>query len=241
MILRPFWQYYGGKWRMAPQFPQPEHSTIIEPFAGAAGYSTRYYDRRVVLIEKDPTITALWRYLIAVSPAEILRLPINIQSVDDVHGPPEARSLVGFWLNAGVSAPRREPSAWMRSGRMRSGTHVGRFWSDRVRTRIAAQVLFIRHWQIIEGDYTAAPSTKATWFIDPPYQIAGTHYRHSSRSIDYRALGSWCQARTGQLIVCENDGADWLPFLPFRVVANRKLNGSREALYYRHINAPMPA
>ena len=40
--LRPFFCYYGGKWRAAPKYPPPEHDTIVEPFAGAAGYATRY-------------------------------------------------------------------------------------------------------------------------------------------------------------------------------------------------------
>jgi len=42
--LRPFWRYYGGKWRAAPSYPSPRCETIIEPFAGAAGYSLRYPD-----------------------------------------------------------------------------------------------------------------------------------------------------------------------------------------------------
>lgn len=25
----------------------------------------------------------------------------------------------------------------------------------------------------------------------------------------------WCQSRRGQTLVCENDGATWLPFQPF--------------------------
>src|SRR3990167_8941757 len=51
--LRPFWTYYGGKWKVGPRYPVPLHDTIIEPFAGAAGYSLRYFDRKIILIEKD--------------------------------------------------------------------------------------------------------------------------------------------------------------------------------------------
>jgi hypothetical protein len=33
--LRPFFGFYGGKWRDAlKHYPPPEHDTIIEPFAG---------------------------------------------------------------------------------------------------------------------------------------------------------------------------------------------------------------
>jgi hypothetical protein len=33
--------------------------------------------------------------------------------------------------------------------------------------------------------------------------------------IDFRALAKWCRARQGQVIVCENSDALWLPFRPF--------------------------
>lgn len=81
-----------------------------------------------------------------------------------------------------------------------------------MRERVASQVTTIRHWQIIEGDYTAAPDLEATWFIDSPYEGAGRHYVHGSRGIDYAALATWCRARRGQPIVCEQEGANWLPF-----------------------------
>jgi hypothetical protein len=74
----------------------------------------------------------------------------------------------------------------------------------------------IRHWTLIEGTYDAAPSVSATWFIDPPYQIAGKHYRFGCEGIDYASLGMWCAARQGQVMVCENVGAAWLPFRPWR-------------------------
>jgi len=45
-MLRPFWRYYGGKWRAAPRYPAPRHDLIIEPFAGAAGYAMRYPDQK---------------------------------------------------------------------------------------------------------------------------------------------------------------------------------------------------
>ena len=74
--LRPFFGFYGGKWRDAlKHYPAPSHATIVEPFAGSAGYSVRYANRRVVLCELDPVIAGVWRYLIRVKPAEILAIP----------------------------------------------------------------------------------------------------------------------------------------------------------------------
>jgi hypothetical protein len=50
----------------------------------------------------------------------------------------------------------------------------------------------------------------ATWFIDPPYVDGGKSYRYSE--IDYPKLAAWCLRLRGQVIVCERQGADWLPF-----------------------------
>ena len=84
-----------------------------------------------------------------------------------------------------------------------------------VRSRLAEQVEHIRHWKVIEGDYSAAPAIEATWFIDPPYQKMGKYYHHSAKKLDFDLLGQWCGERQGQVIVCEGAGADWLPFKPF--------------------------
>ena len=245
MNLRPFFCYYGGKWRAAPKYPAPEHDTIVEPFAGAAGYATRYPDRKVVLVERDPIIAGLWRYLTRVTPAEIERIPSTIPeggSVDDLPVCEEARWLVGFWLNGGCSSPRKRPSAWMKealrgdSERWPSGktAGLGSYWGDKVRTRIASQVETIRHWQVVEGSYERAPDASATWFVDPPYEKAGKHYRFGAEKIDYEGLAAWCVSREGTVIVCENVGATWLPFEPFgRFKANESKRGgktSEEAL-----------
>ena len=231
--MRPFFYYFGGKYRAAVHYPPPQHGTVIEPFAGAAGYSTRYYRKDVLLIDADPVIAGLWNYLISVPASEIRRIPLldHDQTVDDLVGwPQEARWLVGFWLNAGVNRPRRRPSAWMRSGK-----RPGSYWGERVRESIATQVEKIRHWRVIHGSYEDAPELEATWFIDPPYQKAGKSYVYGSLGIDYGKLGAWCKGRKGQVIVCENHGAEWLPFRPFRDIrgtSGRHRTGvSKEVVY----------
>lgn len=225
--MRPFFCFYGGKWRAAPLYPAPTHDVLVEPFAGAAGYATRYADRRVILVEKDPSIADLWRYLIGVSSAEVRRIPLlgPEQTVDDLPAHPEVRALVGFWLSKGSAQPKRSPSSWMRAG-----THATSFWGEAVRERIARQVDCIRHWRVIEGDYSSAPDVKATWFVDPPYQRQGRHYRCSSAAIDFVRLGEWCRSRRGQVVVCEQDGASWLPFRPFATIkANESRNGRKRS------------
>jgi len=209
--LRPFFSYYGGKWRDALKlYPAPLHSTIIEPFAGSAGYSLRYANKKVVLYEIDPVLVAVWQYLIKVKSSEIRGLPDlpHNGTTDDLKIAQEARWLIGLWLNRGTSSPRKSPSKWMRDG-----IRPGSFWGNRVRNTIASQVESIRHWEVHNSGYVECIDRKdTTWFIDPPYQVAGRHYRFGSEVIDYEVLGEWCRGRSGQVIVCESEGASWLPF-----------------------------
>ncbi|WP_176064140.1 hypothetical protein [Anaeromyxobacter diazotrophicus] len=215
--LRPFFGYYGGKWRDATKYyPEPKHGLVVEPFAGSAGYALRYAHLKVVLCELDPVVFAVWKYLTKVKDSEIRKLPLLRpgQSVDDLHLPPEPSWLIGFWLNRATASPRKNPSAWMRSG-----VRPGSFWGERVRDTIASQVEFIQHWKVYHRSYENCPVKKsATWFIDPPYQRAGKHYKLGSEQIDFRQLADWCRSRKGQVIVCENQGADWLDFQPLASV-----------------------
>lgn len=221
--IRPFFGYYGGKWRDAlKNYPQPQFNTIVEPFAGSAGYALRYPHLTVILCEIDPILCGVWKYLIRVKPQEILAIPdLDPEgSVDDLRICEEAKWLVGFWLNRGVSRPRKTPSRWMRD-KIRPGS----FWGERVRQTIASQVEAIRHWKVHPGSYQDYPSNpKATWFIDPPYQEAGRHYRHGPEAVDYSHLADWCRSRRGQVIVCENHGAKWLPFKTVAAVKTTRAN-----------------
>ncbi len=207
-VARPFFGYFGGKWRDTPRmYPFPKYNRVVEPFAGSAGYAVRHHYLDVVLVEADPVVAAVWRFLIGATRSEILSLPdVRAEaSVDDIDCCDEAKWLIGFWLNRGVARPRKRPSKWMREG-----IRPGSFWGERVRDRIADQLELIRHWTVVEGDYRSVPDgdEPATWFIDPPYEVAG---RHGSAGIDYDELGTWCRQRHGQVIVCEHTGASWLP------------------------------
>lgn len=211
-FLRPFWRYYGGKWRNAPHYPPPVHGVIVEPFAGAAGYSLRHHRHDVILVDKSPIIAGIWRYLITADPDEI-RHADDIPdggTVDDIRGPDALRWLAGFWCNNAVVAPCKRPSKWASRG---PDVHDWGGWNHRSRERIASQVPHIRHWQVVEGTYADAPDIVATWHIDPPYiGRAGRHYPHQPD--DFADLGAWCRTRRGQVMVCEQAGADWLPFRP---------------------------
>jgi hypothetical protein len=208
--LRPFWYYFGGKWRAAPKYPPPRYKTIVEPFAGAAGYSMLWHDRDIVLCDKDPTIAGLWRWLISADSEEILALPDLLpgQKVRDLGLHPAAAALMGFWCNNGVTTPRQSNSKWSRAlGKNGWCRERGRF--------IAAQLPYIRHWRVVDGDYSTLPNNEATWMVDPPYQVMGSFYKYGAKAIDFASLGDWCATRQGQVIVCENAGARWLPFRDF--------------------------
>jgi len=227
--LRPFFSYYGSKWRLAPRYPKPVHDTIIEPFAGSACYSLTYPERRVRLFDKSEHVVGTWRYLIGASEAEIRALPdIGPETlIDGLPIPQEAKWLIGWWANRATVSPRSKMSAWMR----RDTLSQSNVWGTGARERIASQLHAIRHWTITQGDYRDATDIEATWVIDPPYQgRAGKQYVHGSDAIDYADLGAWCKSRPGQVIVCENVGADWLPFAPWRQTKGARKQ-SREAIW----------
>ena len=227
-MIRPLFSFFGAKWRLAPHYPPPEHDTIVEPFAGSAGYSCRYPDKSVILVELDPVIAALWRWLIAAPSAEILALPLLEPGCLVPAGlRAEAATLIGFWCNKAATYPRRSiTGTW--------GTrYPDQFWGTNIRARVARDVERIRHWKVLEGPYYIAPPITATWFVDPPYvgrrlvskyrgggppltRAVGDRYRHGSRDIHFEHLGTWCKSRRGLVIACEAAGADWLPFRHFK-------------------------
>lgn len=214
--MRPFFSYFGSKWSSAPKYPQPKPGQlVIEPFAGAAGFSTRIQAREVLLIERDPTVAALWRFLLNATPDDVLGLPDLEpgQKVRDLGLPAGPSALIGFWCNKGTTRPRQTLSAWASLPR-----GARQFWGEAVRRRIAGQLHRLDGWTLIEGDYSAAPDVDAFWFIDPPYIDQGRHYRHGSDALDFAGLARFAQSRRGQVVCCEQAGAQWLPFRPFATV-----------------------
>jgi site-specific DNA-adenine methylase len=230
--MKPFWRYYGGKFRAAPRYPKPLHRTIVEPFAGAAGYSLRYHDHDVVLVERYAVVAEIWRFLIGSSPSDIRKIP-EVEDVDELPSwvSEGGRALVGFCMNDAATSPCKRIS----KGRLKL-RGMGRHFEGWCRARIeliASQVDLIKHWKIIEGDFELSPSARATWFVDPPYQLAGRYYKHTLSTLDYSRLAGWCRSRDGQMIVCENVGATWLPFWPWAdIKAGPKTKTSAEAIWY---------
>jgi len=215
---RPFFKYAGSKWRLVPFYPYPCHDTIIEPFAGSACYATRYHEREVILIEKDPEVFALWKYLISAPSNEIGSLPTSeLSRGQDLRMLPisfGASLLIRQWQRVGMS------NCWTVSD---WNDKPGQ-WSSKCRDNIARNVEGIRHWKVINGDAIAISEgfsrlgviQKATWFVDPPYEGLPLY---GSKEIDFHGLARWCKSLPGQVIVCEQASATWLPFVPFRTIA----------------------
>lgn len=229
--MRRFLPYYGGKTRTAGYYPYPSYEQIVEPFAGGAGYAIKHYSRQVRLVDLDERTCAVWNYLIHVEPDELLQIPVPEETVDELAGyPQEVRWLVGWWMQpAAAGGPGTKWTPW--SAARKGGADV---WSEAIKQRLASQVIRIRHWTVEHASYDTIEPEPATWFVDPPYQIKGRHYRRGTFGIDYPALAKWCLSLPGQVIVCENEGANWLPFHPlYRSQATQGTGGLKEKHYSR--------
>ena len=198
------WSYYGSKTKLVDLYPPPKTDKIIEPFCGSAKYSLKYWNKQVLLMDKYSVVVELWKWLQKQSRNEILDLP-NMEKGDDLRLldlPKEAKYLIGFCINRGSVAPKNIASGFNN-------------WNED-KIRIADNVFKIKHWEIVQGSYEDLPNENATWFIDPPYEFGGEHYKESTANIDFGKLGDWCKSRNGQVIVCENTKAQWLDFKPMK-------------------------
>ena len=213
--------YYGGKARIAGRYPAPLYRTVIEPFAGAAGYSMHHLRKgnidRAILIEKDPRVFELWRRLLAMTPEDVLNIPIpkaGDETADFFYMTTATSN--GVAVSRRMTVTKRMPEL-----------------VEMMRRRVAGLLPFAQgHVEVIHGDYRDAPDVEATWFIDPPYQphpdkatSSKTHCAQGlgyapgcdASCLDFPSLGEWARTRRGQALVVEQEGADWLPFV--RVLA----------------------
>ena len=226
--MKPMFLYLGAKHKLARDLGRPRYPHVIEPFAGSLGYSCYWEPPQVTAIERDPIIAGIWRYLIRVSPDEIMRLPSRIDNVAEISGNTceEARHLIGMWLNRATAQPVKRRSAWAKRP-----AYAPYFWGEQIKLRLATQVPKIKHWRLIEGDWWEIANTEAHWHFDPPYIKAGKHYKYNK--IDRAALAEWCRTRAGFVQICEASSATWLPFESYAEVTthHNSQRTSREAVY----------
>jgi hypothetical protein len=209
----PFY-YYGAKSKLARYYPAPKYDTIVEPFAGAAGYSLHWAtpDTRVILCELNPKVAGIWRRIQGMTAEEVEGIevpPVGTRT----HEWLILAGCAGASFSGAMMRPNSNPDGYVVTSRMvKVFPHIQR--------RIIKALPLVRNWKILEGSYeTTCPDVEATWFVDPPYQVQldrpqgnGAGYACGSSGIDFPALGRWCRERRGQVIVCEQKGADWLPF-----------------------------
>ena len=198
--------YYGSKSKIVDYYPPPKHKRIIEPFAGSARYSLKYWQNDVLLVDKYPVIVEVWNYLKNASEADIKGLPKldTGQTIDDYDLSDIERKFMGFMVQDGTTGMRRTASYFA----------VKRM--DEKFNFIIENLHKIKHWEIKLGSYDELENEEATWFIDPPYEFGGHEYKCSNKNIDFNKLAEWCKERNGQAIVCENTKATWLPFKPMK-------------------------
>ena len=202
------WSYYGSKKSIIDFYPAPIYNKIIEPFVGAGSYALKYWDRDVVIMDKYEVIYRIWKWLQKCEISDIEKLPHFLTPDDNLNNYnfdcEEAKLMMGFIIAKGVERPRNKPTLRAKIDR----PNTINFTLNKIKDNLHK----IKHWTILHGSYDKLKNEEATWFIDPPYQFGGHAYVENK--INFNELSNWCKNRKGQIIVCENTKADWLPFLP---------------------------
>jgi len=215
--------YYGSKSKIVKLYLPPTKDVIIEPFAGSARYSLMYWEKDVRLYDLNPNVINMWHYLQSASEQDILGLP-KLKIGDDLRNfdlSEGEKCFLGFCVNMGSANPRNVLTKWA---------------SEEITNqiiKISKSVFKIKHWHIELNSYNSIKNIDATWFVDPPYQFGGEHYPFSNKNLDFKQLGEWCKSRNGQVIVCENTKADWLPFKPMVRIQGQKNTFTTEAVFYQ--------
>lgn len=216
--------YYGSKSKIVDYYPPPKHKRIIEPFAGSARYSLKYWQNDVTLIDKYENVIKVWQWLKECSEDDINGLP-RLKKGDDIRkmNLSDAEFLfLSFACSAGSSSPRYT---------------VSKFGEQNAKTLYSNTLKHlhkIKHWEIKLGSYDELENVEATWFIDPPYQFGGHEYKHSNKQINFTELAEWCKTRRGQTIVCENTKANWLSFKPVIEFTGTQKLTTVEAIWSNH-------
>jgi hypothetical protein len=217
--MKPFFSYYGAKYTASAYLGKPRRDLVIEPFAGSAGYATRWNARHVRLYDVSLDICNLWDFLIRCSDRDIMAIPDQFHDIGDVMSLPiGAQMLVRFWIAKGRAEPSGAISPWYHQWRSATDCRV---WSVAVKHRIIKQKPLIQGWTIDNLSWDKIPIVEAHWHIDPPYNNGpGSRYPHSN--VDFPALAVWCRDLPGAVDVCENEGATWLDFEPLcEIVSSR--------------------
>lgn len=219
--MRPPFSYFGSKWFGAERYGAPRRGLVVEPFAGSAAYSVRWDAPLVRLYDKSENVCHAWDWLTNCSIEDIRRVPDAFRSTEEWLALPDGpRQVVGWNIGfSQMTMPKTLKSWYLHYTNTGERTSVLKtcpsklYWGPAVKARLIRQRPLIDKWTIECCSYHDIPNIDAHWHIDPPYQgKPGRCYEHSE--IDYKHLAQWCREREGTVDVCENEGADWLPFTP---------------------------
>lgn len=230
----PFMKWFGSKWRLAKKYPPPKHLTIVEPFAGSAGYSCLYHNRQIFLADTHKNVVDLWNLFIYHS-EQIEPIPVDLppySKFESLALSREQELVLNAWQRTNTVTMTRHTSSW--------GSKPGQ-WIESTKNRLMNQCRMIGHWSVRHATWHETfdrfRDLPVTWFIDPPYQYG---YDYRQPRIDYKLLGEQIRTLKGQVIVCEGIGKngekpDWLPFVELAsnvVTMRRDLGRTCTELFY---------
>lgn len=212
--------YFGRKGRIARHYPKPLYETVVEPFAGSGAYSLYWAPHKALLIDRDQRVVDLWHRLIA----------MGKDGIASAKAPEVGERTHDMWYLISLAS---SASLLLQNGF--TVNEWGRISWDRSRKIALKHYDTASRFDYVQGLYSDAPDIEATWFIDPPYQKVQKGYKFGKDTIDYEQLAEWVRTRRGQVIVCEQEGADWLPFEPFVDTQNIRGSGiSKEVIWTRN-------
>ena len=186
--------YYGAKHEKAHKYPPPRFDLIIEPFAGAEGYSCHWARHRVTPScydrhERTPGHSCRQADLgsgsvgntpgvrsVILNDADkgvvdtwhrVQRMTADdVRSLDAELDKERTYERLVAWAGGNRTNRLFDTNGEKVTSRMRSHRSG---WGN-VRERIIRHLDLVRTFEILHGDYRDLPDVEATWFIDPPYQ-----------------------------------------------------------------------
>ena len=141
--------YYGSKSKIVDYYPPPKHNKIIEPFAGSARYSLKYWQNDITIVDKYEKIIRIWKWLQKATEKDILNLPEPKykESIDDFNISDDEKLLMGFMVAGAIASPQKIVQKF------------SNIPGDK--KRIAKQLFKIKHWKIINGSYDEIENIEA--------------------------------------------------------------------------------
>jgi len=225
-ITGPLFKWFGSKWTASKHYPTPKYESVIEPFAGGAGYSLRHFATKVTIAETDPHISQLWKWIVTeATETDVRAIPLGLPIGTDIReiGLSDGQALLlKTWQRTNNVGSCWTISSW--------GNLSGQ-WTENTRSRVASEIHLVKHWTVVDDGLALMKNhlEPATWFVDPPYF---SNYKYRQDLLDYTKLGTTVRNLLGQVIVCEarcpvtNEIPPWLPFVDSHcvVTSRRKAN-----------------